>query len=49
MRTDGRTDMTKLIDGFGDYADAPKEGYELYYKFVYFGRDSNVGFSEHRS
>jgi hypothetical protein len=26
-QTDGRTDMTKLINDFGDYADAPKIGY----------------------
>jgi hypothetical protein len=28
-QTYGRTDMMKLIDGFGDYADAPKIGYGI--------------------
>jgi len=36
MRTDGRTDMTKLIVVFRNFAKAPKNHYTLYEKFLGF-------------
>jgi hypothetical protein len=37
MRTDGRTDITKLIVGFHNFANAPKMFYEIQQYFVLHG------------